>query len=126
MRTRRNGFVKFMCKLDGRDVNPTRHFTYKEPWPGSLTPSLFKKLTKRIVEEYSVGSVLSDEDQNLVDRSIEWCTVCIENELARVYDGESIPFVVMECFENWYWRINNGEEPLEENYETDEGEPLEF
>ena len=120
MRTRRNGFVKFMCKLEGREVNPTRTFTYKEPWPGSLNPSLFKKLTKRIVEEYSVGSVLSDEDQNLVDISISWDSVCIEDELSRIYGGASIPLVVMECFENWYWRMNNGEEPLEENDEAED------
>ena len=126
MRTKYNGFVKFMCKIDGRDVNPTKHFTYKEPWPGLLTPSLFKKLTKRIVEEYTVGSSLSPDDQNLLDRSIEWCSVCIEDELARMYDGAAIPLVVMECFENWYWRIKNGEEPLKENNEHEEDEACVF
>ena len=120
MRTRYNGFVKFMAKLDGKPVTtPKRTFTYKEDWPGECNPELFVELTRNIVQNYSVGSVLSEADQVLVDRAIQWDSVCIENELMSIYDGAPIPFLVMECFENWNWRIENGEEPSETNYEEE-------
>lgn len=120
MRTRYNGFVKFMAKVDGKPV-PThkRTFTYKEDWPGECNPDLFIELTRIITQNYSVGDVLSPEDQLLVDSAIQWDSVCIEHELGDIYEGAPIPFLVMECFENWNWRIENGEEPSETNYEEE-------
>ena len=123
MRTKYNGFVKFMCKLDGKEFKPVREFQYKEPWPGDLRPSSFITLVERVCTNYSVGDILEFEDRMLLDRAITWDSVCIEFELSNMYDRQPIPILVMECFQNWHWRIRNGEEPQEINDdEEDEGD----
>jgi len=120
MRTRYNGFVKFMAKLDGKPVTKQkRTFTYKEDWPGECSPELFVELTRNIVQNYSVGDILSEHDQVSVDLGIVWDSVCIGDELADIHSNGPIPHSVMECFENWNWRIENGGEPSETNYEEE-------
>jgi len=109
-----------MCKLDGKTITPKRTFSYKEEWPGECTPRLFKELVKRIVTHYDVGDRLTSEDCDLLDSAILWESVCIESELAGMSQGNPIPFLVMECFENWNWRIENGEEPQGYNYGQEE------
>jgi len=109
-----------MAKLDGKPTWTKRKtFTYKKAWPGKCKPATFIRLTDNITQNYSVGDVLSKEDQVRVDLGIVWETVCIENELADIHMGEPITSHVMECFENWNWRIENGEEPDYENHEEE-------
>jgi hypothetical protein len=95
-------------------------FSYKTPWPGEVNPSLFKKLTRTIVEKYFVGDILSTRHRELVDEAIAWESVEVECGLEDIYLGQPIPKVVMTCFQNWYWRMQNGEEPAERNYEEEE------
>lgn len=111
MRAKYNGFVKFMCKLDGKDINSKKDFTYKEYWPGDFRLTKFKELVRTIVNEYGVGDVLEVEDRILVDTAIVWDTSIIENQLGSLHDGMPITSEVMQVFENWNWRLKNGEVP---------------
>lgn len=123
MREKYNGFVKFMCKLDGKDINSKKDFPYKEYWPGDFRLIKFKQLVRVIVNEYEVGDTLEEEDRFLVDTAIVWDTSIIEEELVHLYNGEPITSEVMQVFENWNWRLENGEVPEPEGPYTEAAIP---
>ena len=119
MRTRNNGFVKFMCKLDGKEFKPVKAFTHKEEWPGACTPENFRELVYRVTENYTSDSVLSAEDRNLLDRAITWDSSAFEEEFVSIHAGYPIPDLIYDVFQNWRWRLENGEEPQSYNDEED-------
>lgn len=115
MRKKYNGFVKFVSKVEGKEVTPVRNFTYKEEWPGECCPDRFKALIKLITEEYDVGCTLDSFAQHLLDMAIVWDTHSCEMEFSGLHSGEPLSRGIMDLFENWAWRLSNGEEPDEYN-----------
>lgn len=118
MRTKYNGFVKFWRRIDGKKAHPKRAFRHKEEWPGECSPQSFIDLIRRITQDYSVGDTLSEYDQLQVDRTIVWDSHPCEMEFLNLYNGEPITPLMMELFQNWAWRLDNGERPQEYNNEA--------
>ena len=106
MRTRINGFVNFMCKLDGKPKRKVKPKTY--PLPKSFKPALFAELLEIVLDEYTVGDVLSEAHQALVDRAIAWHTTQFENELSGLYLGEPLTEEMYEVFAGWERTIEQG------------------
>ena len=106
MRTRNNGFVNFMCKLDGKPKRKVKPKTY--PLPESFRPALFVELLEIVLDEYTVGDVLSEAHQALVDRAIAWHTTQFENELSGLYLGEPLTEEMYEVFAGWERTIEQG------------------
>ena len=102
MRTLDNGFIDFMCKLEGKPKrNVKSKFKKVHPLPKSLRPSLFIELLEIVLDEYSVGDELSQAHQVLVDRAIVWHTSNFENELSGLYSGDPLTEEMYEAFEGW-------------------------
>ena len=106
MRTRNNGFVNFMCKLDGKPKRKVKPKTY--PLPESFRPALFVELLEIVLDEYTVGDVLSEAHQVLVDRAIVWDTTQFEDELCNLHGGEPLTEEMYEVFAGWERTIEQG------------------
>jgi len=99
MRTRNNGFVNFMCKLDGKPKRKVKPKTY--PLPEIFSPTLLVELLEIVLDEYTVGDVLSEAHQNLVDRALVWDTTDFEENLADLHGGEPLTEEMYEVFAGW-------------------------
>lgn len=111
MRTRDNNFVKFMRRVDPQNsIQPSKVTSWKAPWPGRADKNDFEWLVYHIVENYSIGMVLNDDDARMVDIAIEWCTTEINGNLSRLHLGGALDEETYEYFESWWQRFEDGEE----------------
>ena len=106
MRTRNNGFVNFMCKIEGKPKRKVKPKTY--PLPENFRPDPFLELLEIVLDEYTVGDVLSEAHQTLVDRALVWDTTDFEENLADLYDGEPLTEEMYEVFAGWERTIEQG------------------
>lgn len=120
MRKRDRGFIKFMYNIDPKNStykkNKTKTFTWKAKWPGGMCLEGFRELVFGITRLYRVGDVLCPSDRHRLDECISWADTEIEEELCDLFDGTPIGPRAMEYFQNWRWRMENGEEPNEEEF----------
>lgn len=122
MRKVDNGFVKFMCKLDGKTYKPKTRV--KHPWPGEFNTGHFLDLIFTITSEYRVGESLGPADSTLLDLAISWDTTHIGHKLDYLYDGGEITHDIMEVFQGWRKRLENGEAPNRREFVTEEEFPF--
>ena len=109
MRTLDNGFVRFMCKLDGKEVKVKTRT--KEPWPAYIMDLVLFKHLVHEVAAYEVGEVLDCPLLGILFDSFEWATHDLEEEFAAIHEADPISQRTLECFQAWHERLTNGDTP---------------
>lgn len=98
MRTKNNGFVKFMRGDDCKE------YRGKYQLPNDYDPGLFRSFLIA-TGYYAVGEVMDEFDRNLMDRSFTWGSCVFSHEMHNLFIESPMTEQMKEVFNDWRKQI---------------------
>lgn len=110
MRSKHNGFTKFICRIEGKEIS-----SLVTPWPKECVPSILKDFVYNIISDYKPGNTLTSSDRWSLEDAFIWSSSEIERECMDLYYKRPLSKKAYQVFKGWHDRFERGEVPSKRN-----------